>query len=46
MMANQNPQINQVINMISNSGMSAKDLFYQQSTQMGVDPNSIIDMLK
>lgn len=45
-MANQNPQVRQVMNMVQNSGKSPKDLFYEMAKQKGVDPNQIINMLQ
>lgn len=41
-----NPQIQQVINMVKESGMSPKDLFYKKAQEMGVDPNTILSQLK
>ena len=43
-MAQQNPQVKQAFNMISNSGKSPKDLFYELAKQKGVDPNQILSM--
>ena len=45
-LANQNPQMKQVINLIQNSGKSPKDLFYEMAQQKGIDPNQIINMLQ
>ena len=45
-MAQQNPQMKQVLNMIQTSGKSPKDLFYQLAQQKGVDPNQILNMLR
>ena len=45
-MAQQNPQMNQVMNMIQSSGKSPKELFYQLAQQKGVDPNQILNMLQ
>jgi hypothetical protein len=45
-MAGTNPQLGQVLSMLNGSGMSAKQMFMQMAQQRGVDPNSIIDMLK
>ena len=46
-MAQSNPQLNQVMSMMNNSGgKSAKDLFYSQAQKMGIDPDQIINMLK
>ena len=45
-MANQNPQMKQIIDMVNNSNKSPKDLFYDMAKQKGVDPNQIISMLQ
>lgn len=45
-MANQNPQMRQVMNLIQNSNKSPKDLFYEMAQQKGIDPNQIINMLQ
>ena len=45
MATKQNPQLAAVMNMISGSGMSPQQLFYQIAQQNGVDPQSIINML-
>lgn len=44
--AQQNPEMAQIMNMVNNSGMSPKQMFMQMAQQQGVDPNSIINMLK
>ena len=44
-LANQNPQIRQVMNLVQNSGKSPKDLFYEMARQKGVDPNQILNTL-
>lgn len=44
-LAQQNPRLNQVIQMINMSGKSPKELFYMYAQQMGVDPNSILNSL-
>lgn len=36
----------QVMNMVGNSGMSAKQFFMQTAQQQGMDPNQIISMLQ
>lgn len=46
MLAQQNPQIANVINAVNQSGMSARDLFYRQAKQRGIDPNSILNNLR
>lgn len=45
MMGN-NQQFKQVLQMLRQSGMSPKTLFYQMAQQKGVDPNQIINMLQ
>ena len=46
MLAQNNPQMGALMNMISGSGMSAKELFMQTARQHGIDPNEIINALK
>lgn len=43
-MVQQNPQVKQTLDMISNSNKSPKDLFYELAKQKGVDPNQILSM--
>ena len=38
-------QLIQILQYIQNSGMSAKDLFYQKAKEMGVNPDDILKML-
>lgn len=45
-MAQTNPQARQILDMVSKSGQSPKDLFYTLARQKGVDPNQILNMLK
>lgn len=44
-MANNNPSLKPIINMMQ-SGSNPKDLFLMLCNQKGVDPNSILNMLK
>ena len=44
--AQQNPQIKQTLDVINSCGKSPKDLFYQATQQMGVNPESILSMLR
>ena len=44
--ANQNPQMRQVMNMIQTSGKSPKDLFYDLARQKGVNPDDILKQLQ
>lgn len=46
MVAQQNPQISQVLNIVNGSGMSPKQMFMNLAQQKGIDPNSIINILK
>ena len=38
-------QLIQTLQYMQNSGMSAKDLFYQKAKEMGVNPDDILKML-
>ena len=44
-MAQQNPQLKQTMDYISQNGGNAKQLFYNMAQQKGVDPNTIINQL-
>lgn len=38
-----NPQVRQIMSLVNQSGMSAKDLFYQKAKEMGIsDPNEFL----
>lgn len=41
-----NPQLQSIIKMIKESGMTPKELFFQKAREMGVDPNTILSQLK
>lgn len=43
-MAQNNPQVKEVLNMCN--GQNPKDVFYQKCSQMGIDPNYILGMMK
>lgn len=45
-MAQQNPQLKQLLTTINSSGKSPKELFYEVAKQKGIDPNQIINMLQ
>ena len=45
-MAKQNPQVQQVMNMIQSSGKSPRDLFYQMAQQKGINPDEILKQLQ
>lgn len=44
--AQQNPQISQIMNMLNGSNMSPKQMFMNMAKQQGIDPTSIINILK
>ena len=46
MLAQQNPQVKQVMDMVKNSNMSAKDLFYKMAQEKGVNPDDILNQLR
>jgi hypothetical protein len=46
MASQQNPQLAAVMNMVSGSNMTPKQLFSLAAQQRGVDPNQIVNMLK
>lgn len=46
MLGGQNPQLNQVMQMMNGSNMSPKQLFMNMVQQQGIDPNQIISMIK
>lgn len=46
MMGGQNPQLNQIMNLVNSKGMTPKDLFSQMAKQQGINPEQIISMLK
>lgn len=45
-MANSNPQMKQVLDLVQNSGGDAKSLFYQMAKQKGIDPETILNQLR
>ena len=45
-LAMQNPNLQQVINMVSSSGQDPKNLFYSLAKAKGVDPDQIINLLR
>jgi hypothetical protein len=46
MVSQQNPQLAAVMNMVSGSKMSPKQLFNMAAKQRGIDPNQIVNILK
>ena len=46
MMANQNPQLRQVMNLINQNGGDARQTFYALAKQKGINPDDILNMLK
>lgn len=45
-MIQNNPQISEVCNIVSQSGMSPEQLFYALAKKKGVDPNQILAALQ
>lgn len=45
-LAGQNPQLNQVMQLINSGKMTPKQIFMNMANQQGVNPNDIISMLK
>ena len=45
-LAGQNPQLNQVMQLVNSGKMTPKQLFMNMANQQGVNPNDIISMLK
>ena len=46
MMAEKNPKIIEVMQLVNSMGGNPKEVFYKLAAQKGVDPNSILSMLK
>ena len=46
MISAKNPQMAQVMQIVSSSGGDAKAAFYKLAAQKGVDPNAILSMLR
>lgn len=45
-LAQSNPQMQQVMNVVNQNGGNAKQAFYNLCQQRGVDPNSILSQLQ
>ena len=45
-MAQSNPQLQSILNLIQTSQKSPKDLFFEMARQRGVDPQQILHMLQ
>lgn len=45
-LAMQNPNLQQVINMVGNSGQDSRSMFYALAKAKGVDPNQILNLLR
>ena len=45
-LAGQNPQLNQVMQLVNSGKMTPKQIFMNMANQQGVNPNDIISMLK
>ena len=45
-MLQNNPQIKNVMDMVKNSNMSPRELFYQKAKEMGVNPDDVLKILQ
>ena len=45
-MVQQNPKVKQTLDLINSSGKNPRDLFYQAAKEKGVDPESILSLLR
>lgn len=45
-MAQSNPQLQSILNLIQTSQKSPKDLFFEMAQQRGIDPQQILQMLQ
>ena len=45
-LAGQNPQLNQVMQLVNSGKMTPKQIFMNMANQQGVNPNDIISMFK
>ena len=45
-MLQNNPQIKNVMEMVKNSNMTPRDLFYQKAKEMGVNPDDVLKILQ
>ena len=45
-LAGQNPQLNQVMQLVNSGKMTPKQIFMNMANQQGVNPDDIISMLK
>ena len=45
-MMNNNPQMKQIMDIVRQSGGDPKTAFYKMAKEKGVDPNSVLSMLK
>lgn len=46
LLANNNPALKSVLDEVKANGGDAKSLFYKRASQMGINPNSILNQLK
>lgn len=46
MMAQQNPTLASILRDVAQNGGDARGLFYKRASQMGINPNDILSMLK
>lgn len=45
-LVNSNPQMRQVMDIVKSSGGDPRAAFYKMAQQKGVDPNSVLNMLR
>ena len=45
-LAGQNPQLNQVMQLVNSGKMTPKQIFMTMANQQGINPNDIISMFK
>ena len=45
-LASRNPQVQQVMSLVEQSGGNAKEAFYKTAAQRGVNPEEILNLLK
>lgn len=46
MLAGQNPQVQNIMNILNNGKISPKQLFMNMANQKGINPNDVINMFK
>lgn len=46
LLANKNPNVANVMNLVAQNGGDPKQAFYAEARKRGIDPNQILNMLK